>query len=359
MPRATSANGTTASSASGRVSSGWRASWGRGKHVGCEFFVNGVREVPNTWVDDSNAAYAVRFMREHRQQPFVLFVGFKSPRRAWLPPKTFAKRWEGASLRPVPNLETRPPWMTEDAVVRSATDDSDNLAKTSAPAPARERIENELDHFRCLGAMDASVGTILKGIDELGLRDNTLVIFTSDNGHYKGEHRQGDKRSAYEESIRVPLLARWPGRIPAGSTPTQQLLSVDIPATVCAVAGVTPPVAMHGRDASGVLMGRSPGDWRKSWLYTYWSDVEFPDTPTRVALRTETHKLIVYRDQPGWTELFDLRSDPYEISNLANDAAHSELRAQLEIQLAAEKQAVQFRDPAGWPKKGKPRGKTH
>jgi arylsulfatase A-like enzyme len=314
--------------------------------------VNGAREVAKEWTDDASATYAVRFMREQRAQPFYLFVGFKTPHRPWQPPKALAQKWAGAETRPVANLTARPPWRDPAAVPTGDADLPDD-----APAKdGRPRLkEDQLDYFRCLAAMDASVGTVLAGIDDLGLRDSTLVLFLSDNGHFKGEHGLGDKRAAYEESIRIPLIARWPGRIPAGSTPTAPILSVDLPATACALAGVTPPVPLHGRDALGVFAGTPPADWRSAWLYTYWTDIEFPDTPAHVAVRTDRAKLIVYRDHPEWTELFDLKADPLELRNLAADPAHGALRAELEAELKRQQEAVAFRTPDGWPKKTRPR----
>ncbi|HEX5790014.1 MAG TPA: sulfatase/phosphatase domain-containing protein, partial [Luteolibacter sp.] len=159
---------------------------------------------------------------------------------------------------------------------------------------------------------------------------DTVVIFSSDNGYFLGEHRSGDKRAAYEESIRIPLLVRYPRLFPAGTTNDRMVLNIDLAPTLLDLAGLPRQSSMQGVSWKDLARGDKAAEqgWRKAFLVQYYK--ELGDVPTFYGLRTETHKLVRYTDHPEWTELFDLSADPYEMRNLAGDAALLEpLSAQL------------------------------
>jgi len=158
-----------------------------------------------------------------------------------------------------------------------------------------------------------------------------VVIYTSDNGFYLGEHGLGDKRSAYDESLRVPFLVRYPalGAAARGRVVEEMVLNLDLAQTLLDFAGVSAPADMQGRSWRPLLT-QSVGDWRKSWFYEYFAENQRNSrVPDITAVRTATAKLIKYPGHDDWTELFDLKDDPYELNNLFQNSAHAALRAEL------------------------------
>jgi arylsulfatase A-like enzyme len=198
--------------------------------------------------------------------------------------------------------------------------------------------------FRGITAIDDNVGKLLDLLDELKLADDTVVCFSSDNGYYLGEHGLGDKRSAYEEALRIPMLLRYPKLVAKGRTEDRMVLNVDPAATFLDLAGVPVPPEMHGRSWKPLLEGKADAPWRESFFYCYFFERGYA-TPTTTAVRTKDAKLIKYPGHEDWTELFDLRADPYETQNLATDSAHAELRKSLETEYEKQSQAVNFRIP--------------
>jgi N-acetylglucosamine-6-sulfatase len=215
-------------------------------------------------------------------------------------------------------------------------------AKRAAAKKARRRgtgtevIRNQL---RALRSIDEGVGRILEALERAGRLDETLVIFTSDNGYFWGEHGLGDKRWAYEESIRIPLLMRLPGLIEAGSTIDRIALNVDIAPTLLDVAGVAIPADFHGRSLVPLLRGEAI-PWREAMLAEYVQEERYPQTPSWQAVRTGRWKLIRYTELEGMDELYDLRADPHELRNLIREPdARSALEA-LEAELARLRDAT-------------------
>ncbi len=170
------------------------------------------------------------------------------------------------------------------------------------------------------------------------------MVFASDNGYYLGEHGLGDKRSAYDESLRIPFLVRYPRLGVKGKTIDAMVLNIDLAPTILDFAGVVVPPEMQGRSMRPLLEGK-PVDWRKAWFYEYFFERGFNGIPTVLAVRTENAKVIKYPGHDEWTEVFDLQADPYETKNLANDPAHKALRDRLEAEFERQKQAVGFRVP--------------
>ena len=167
-----------------------------------------------------------------------------------------------------------------------------------------------------------------------------MVVYTSDNGYYLGEHCSGDKRSLYEESLRIPLLVRYPRLFGKGKVVDEMVLNIDLAPTFLDLADVPVPKEMQGASWKELAAGRKPAHWRQSFFAHYYK--ELGDVPTLYAVRTTTHKLVKYPNRPEWTEVFDLVADPYEIKNLASDAA---LTAKLEAELERLTKAVNYTVP--------------
>jgi arylsulfatase A-like enzyme len=188
------------------------------------------------------------------------------------------------------------------------------------------------DYLRCIAAVDDSVGQILSYLDETGLADDTLVIYSSDQGFFLGEHGWFDKRWMYEESLRMPFLARWPGRIPPGTRVPEMIQNIDYAPTFLEAAGVPVPDDVQGESLVPLMEGRTPGDWRKSIYYHYY---EFPAVhmvAKHYGVRTERYKLIHYYETDEW-ECFDLETDPHELRSVYDDPAYSGAVADLRTEL--------------------------
>lgn len=185
-----------------------------------------------------------------------------------------------------------------------------------------------IDYLESLQGVDESIGAVLNFLQASGLEEETLVIYMGDNGFSFGEHGLIDKRHAYEESMRVPLLARCPGFIKPGTVIDQMVLNIDIAPTVLGLAGITTPSQMQGESWLPLLSGKDI-PWRKRIFYEYYWENAFPQTPTQFAVRTDKYKFI--RSQGVWDidQLYDLEEDPYEVNNLIRDAAHQSTAAEL------------------------------
>lgn len=309
---------------------------GQGKYFDCPIYVNG-KETPSTgWVDDVTTDYAIDFIRKNRDRPFSMTVGFKATHGPFEPPPRRSNDYEGQLARPVPNL-------TIPAIYKGPDGAPVQLSPTDSALAAGD-VKTNLGYFRCIAAADDNLGRLLAALDELKLSENTIVFFASDNGYYLGEHKLGDKRSAYEEALRIPLLLRYPKLGGNGTTVDQMALNIDLAPTLLDFAGAPIPPTMQGRSWRPLLEGKAPSDWRKAWFYCYFFETRF-GTPLTTAVRTETAKLIKYPGHPEWTELFDLATDPYELKNRYDDPSADALRTRLEAEYERQVAAIDFRIP--------------
>ena len=199
-------------------------------------------------------------------------------------------------------------------------------------------------------AVDDSLGRILAALERKGALDNTIVVFASDHGYFYGEHGLNEERRlAYEETIRIPLLIRYPSLAKAGSTPAEMALNLDMAPTLLEVAGLRSSPEIQGRSLVPVLKGEA-GQWRTSFLVEYFTDTVFPRIRNMgyVAVRTTTHKYIQYRELEGMDEFYDLEKDPYEEINLVGRANARAALAQVqgELQRLVEETGYLTRVPA-------------
>jgi len=300
------------------------------------FIVDGKDTPTKGWVDDISTDYAIEFMRSRKGsgKPWLLVVGFKSPHGPTEPPERAKDRFAGEQARVVPNLNTPAPYMGSAAQRRTV----DLTAGT---------VSVNLDYFRCISAADDCLGRLLDALDELGFAKNTVVIYTSDNGYYLGEHGLGDKRSAYDESLRVPFLVRYPalGAAARGRVVNDMVLNLDLAQTLLDFAAVPASKEMQGLSWRPLLTGTRTR-WRQSWFYEYFAENQKNSrVPDITGVRTINTKLIKYPGHDDWTELFDLRSDPYETANLFNDPNYATLRAKMEAEHDRLASEVGYRVP--------------
>ncbi|HYD51085.1 MAG TPA: sulfatase [Gemmatimonadaceae bacterium] len=333
------------------------------------------------YVTDVITERAVDFLAQRRRdRPFFLMVHHKAPHRPWDPEATQRARFAARRIPEPPTFwdtyETRtdalreneqrvaddltnrdlkrapPAGLEGEALARwwgakpdTVTVTRDGRAATlTGVALARWKYQRYMqDYLATVQSVDESVGALLAYLDRAGLARNTLVIYTSDQGFFLGDHGLYDKRFMYEESIRMPFLVRWPARIGAGTRSDAMGLNVDFAPTFLDAAGLPPSPEMQGRSLLPVLTGRPPADWRTAMYYRYYHDPGNHNTRAHYGVRTRTHKLIHFWKKDQW-ELFDLVSDPYELHNLYGEPGTDSVTADLKATLARLKREVRDED---------------
>lgn len=298
----------------------------QGIYQNCEFLVNGVKTPSEGWVDDVSTTHAIDFIRRAADRPFALYLGFKAPHDKRTPPERHIKTYAGVELRKPANWDKPAPWG------KDAGWDWDR------------RNPDRIAYFQTIADVDDNVGRLLDALDQLHLAESTMVIYMGDNGYYLGEHGLGDKRTAYEESIRIPFLLRYPRAAKPGVR-GQMVLNLDVCATILDAGGLRPTWKQQGSSLMPLIAeNHASAPWRDAFLYQNHRDPAFPKVTFDVlAVRTETHKYVENDGRPVWTQLFDLTSDPGENHNLAGDPAAAGLLARMKSRLDEEKRRAGFR----------------
>lgn len=190
------------------------------------------------------------------------------------------------------------------------------------------------DYLRCVRSVDDGIGEVLDYLDEAGLAENTVVMYSSDQGWYLGEHGWFDKRWMYQESLLSPLMVRWPGVVKPGSVNTDMVSNLDFAETFLEIAGASIPDDMQGRSLVPILKGTTPDDWRSTFYYHYY---EFPgahDVARHYGVTNGKHKLIYFYENDEW-ELFDLEKDPNELMSEYNNPEYAPIVAGLKEEMTA------------------------
>lgn len=259
------------------------------------------------WIDDAVTDKSIDFIRQHKDGPFAMMIGYKSPHDPRTPPARHAHDFSDIEIKPPVNFSAFPPFMAGIGL---------------KPVDPVKRQEDWHNYFRCVAGMDDDIGRLLDVLDELKLSENTMVIYVGDNGFFLGEHGLDDKRNAQEESMRIPLLVRYPKLVKPGTLIDAVVLNIDLAPTLLELGGVKEPDVMQGRSWVALLRGEKPGDWRDTFYYESFKDPAYPKVTLDLeAVRSPDTKLIQYPAHDEWTELYKLDSDPYEQKNLARDSA--------------------------------------
>lgn len=332
----------------------WTILPGQGRYVDPVFLdAKGRRTIPG-YVTDVVTDLGIAFLEKRpADRPFFLMLHHKAPHREWTPDAKHAQLYEDVDI---PEPETlRDDYATRtDAAREAKMTVRSHLTRTDLKvAPPAGLTGDALlhwkyerfikDYLRCIASVDDNVGRVLDWLDRNGLREDTIVVYTSDNGFFLGDHGWYDKRFMYEPSLRVPLLARWPGHIAPGSQSPAMTLNVDYAATFLSVAGLTAPDDLHGRSLEPLFAGTTPPDWRHSFYYRYYHDPGDHDTRAHLGVRTETHKLIWFWKKDQW-ELYDLLADRQELHNLYAEPGSAELVRTMKQELTRLKSAVRDDD---------------
>ena len=181
------------------------------------------------------------------------------------------------------------------------------------------------DYLGTVATMDENIGRLMDYLDEKGLAENTIIVYTSDQGFFLGDHGWFDKRFMYEDSLRMPLVVRWPNKIKPGSVNKDIVLNLDFAETFLDIAGVKIPEDMQGQSIKPILLGNTPKNWRDAMYYHYYEYPAVHSVKRHYGIRTERYKLIhFYYDIDCW-ELFDLEKDPLELTDLYYDPAYADV----------------------------------
>lgn len=227
-----------------------------------------------------------------------------------------------------------------------------------SPMEARKKIYQKFikDYLRCAAGIDDNIGKILDYLENSGLAENTVIIYTSDQGYFLGEHNFMDKRLMYEESLRMPFVIAYPKEIKGGTRLNDMVLNTDFAALFADYAGIGKPAYIQGRSFRNNLKGNTPNDWRTAMYYRYWQHL--PDRPAHLGIRNKRYKLIYFYGQPlnmtgaskittapAW-EFYDLQTDPYEMHNAIDDKHHQQTIEQMKQELLRlQKQAGDIPPP--------------
>lgn len=341
----------------------WVSFKGQGTYFDPVLNINGTRKSFKGYDEDILTDRALDWLDQRdKEKPFFLYLSYKAVHYPFTPAPRHAKRYEGKKI-PYPdtmanteeNYATQPRWVRERRYGIHGIDHMQTGPLDHDPVPDFDELY--WNFCETIHGLDENIGRVLKRLDETGLAKNTLVVYMGDNGFALGEHGFYDKRDAFEESIRIPMLARGPGINP-GTVVEEMVQNIDIAPTLLEVAGASLPATapqFDGHSFLPLLKGEAtPAPWRDHILYEYHWEWNFPATPTTLAIRTDRWKYIYYHGLWDLNGLYDLETDPHERHNLINVPAFHERAIALRDQLFRELEAsggltMPLRVPAGDP----------
>jgi arylsulfatase A-like enzyme len=295
--------------------------------------------------------------RRDPDRPFLLMCHHKAPHRTWEPSREHFAMYDDVDI-------PEPDTLFDDHATRAAVVqamrmrlmDLDPIVDLKAPVPPGLSGEDEVrwryqryikDYLRVIASIDDNVGRMLDRLDADEITESTVVVYTSDQGFFLGDHGWFDKRLMYEESMSMPFLVKFPTVVEAGSVCDDMALNVDVAPTLLELAGLDVPDDMQGVSLVPLLRSESPTTWRTSMYYRYWMHRDGAhNVPAHYGVRTRFHKLICYYNDPldqlgangpidpvEW-ELFDLVADPLETTNVIDDPAYDQVVVELRTELA-------------------------
>ncbi len=334
----------------------WKVLPGQGSYVNPSFLTPEGTEQYTGYVTDIITDMSIDWLNaRNKERPFCLLCHHKAPHRWWIPDKKHKDMYENINI-PLPETfnddyanRARPASLAEMRIERDLKPRDlkqpipEGLSKYDEKVWKYQRFIK--DYLKCIASMDENIGRLLNYLDEQGEADNTIVIYSSDQGFFLGDHGWFDKRFMYEESLRMPMVIRYPKEIPAGTCNDDIILNVDFAQTLLDYCGVRANENMQGSSFRKNLIGQTSAGWRDGMYYRYWMHLAQHNVFSHYGLRTKRYKLIFYYaeacdqqgalDDPRWQEweLFDLEKDPYEMMNVYNNPAYADIVKDLKIQL--------------------------
>lgn len=341
-----------------------KENWGNGE--------GGGQEYPG-FSSDVISGLSIDWLKQRNtDKPFMLFCHFKATHEPFDYPERFASLLEGVDIPEPENLYDQGPETTGRTFngqvlenLASRYEENTRNPNYWAQYPGlpfstdgldareiRHKTYQKLAHdfIRCGAALDDNIGKLLNYLDEAGLADNTIVIYTADQGYFLGEHGFFDKRLIYEESLRMPFVIRYPKELNGGKRIDDIILNIDFAALLADYAGIKKPDFVEGESFRSNLRGETPENWRQSAYYRYW--LHLKDRPAHFGLRNERYKLIFFygqplnmtgvdsnATQPNW-EFYDLEKDPHENHNAYGQAEYASIIGEMKAELLRQRAAI-------------------
>lgn len=360
----------------------WEILPGQGQYYNPPMIRNGERVKHDGYVTDIITDLALDWLKNQRDstKPFLMMCQHKAPHREWEPNLKFLNH-DGDCKYPEPETlfddysgrgkAEREQDMT---IARTMTARDVKLTTPATMTPEQRKVwdayyepRNEEfrktnpqgkdlvrwkynrylhDYLGCIRSVDESVGRLLDYLKETGLDQNTIVVYSSDQGFYLGEHGWFDKRWIFEESLRTPLLVRWPGVAKPAAVNHDLVSNLDFGETFLEAAGVAVPSEMQGRSLVPILKGQTPADWRKSFYYHYYEHPAVHSVARHYGVVTERYKLIhFYEPDFKYWELFDLKSDPRELKSVYGQPEYAQTQKELEQELSRLRAQLKVPEP--------------
>lgn len=320
----------------------WSVLPGQGRYFDPDFMEMGQHLVKKGYVTDIITDMTLDLLRNRpHDKPFCLLCHHKAPHDNWESDEAHAHLFADEDI-PEPStlfddFSTRSTAVTRSTQVIGGKRPGHTLYEQEtghiSDPVERRRAQYQLymkSYLRCVASIDDNVGRLLDYLDESGLAQNTIVVYTSDQGFFLGEHGWYDKRFMYEESLRMPFVVRYPEAITPGTCCDHMILNIDFAPTFLESAGIKAPEDMQGSSFMPFLRGVEIPEWRQSMYYRYY--YSHFKTPAHWGIRTHEHKLIYYHDSQEW-ELYDLMIDPMELNNLYGNDEYSDLVDSLKAEL--------------------------
>lgn len=296
------------------------------------FNINGEHVPQQGYITDELTDYAVEWLDSRDEtKPFFMYLSHKAVHANFAPAERHVDQYADAVI-PVPDSQADTP---ENNAGKPLWAQNQRNSWHGVDFPYHSFLDVQaykLEYHRALSAVDDSIGRLFSWLEENDHADDTYIVLMGDNGFMFGEHGLIDKRNAYEESMRVPLLIMGPGIAP-NSVMEEIIANIDIAPTMLDIAGAAPAEQFDGQSFYPLIQGEPVEDWRTELLYEYYWEFNYPSTPTTFALRTDDYKFIQYHGVWDTEELYDMRSDSAEMHNLIEDPQYlgvvAELRAKL------------------------------
>ena len=342
---------------------------GQGPYYNPPMFRNGQRVQHSGYTTEIITDLSLQWLRNRdKSKPFLLMSQHKAPHREWDPAPKYYEKFKN-TVFPYPETfndiydGNRRAALEQDMTISETMTLRDNKVQGGpgnlTPEQKAEwdkmfggrKVEYESikddpvalkkwkyqcymkDYMSCVDAVDESIGQLLQYLDDEGIANNTVVIYSSDQGFYLGEHGWFDKRFMYNESFKTPLLVRWPGRAEPGTVNNDIVSLLDLPETFLDIAGVAVPSDMQGRSFVPILEGKTPADWRKSFYYHYYEYPSVHMVKKHEGVYDGRFKLIHFYDDINHKELIDLQTDPHELKNVYTNSQYAAEVKRLEAEL--------------------------
>ncbi len=321
---------------------------GKDWHVEKGYLTNVITDKSIEWLENRSS-----------DKPFCLMVHHKAPHGPYIHEPRHAKLFENETI---PEPETlHDDWATRDPLKTGKNSGTklinrpwsyESFKKALASADGKRGKTSAVyqefikSYMRLVVSLDENVGRLLDYVDRSGLRENTIVIYASDNGFFLGDHGLFNKMWIYKESLKIPLIVRYPGKVEPGTVNDDLVCNLDFAPTFLDFAGAEIPEDLQGRSILPLLEGRRPADWRKSIYYHYYGQYH---VPVQYGLRTLDHTLVHFPKfgDGKYRELFDLKKDPHELHNVYDDPAYADEAERLMEEFRRRAKRVKAKEAGG------------